>query len=318
MMVRTITLFIKGIFIYLYDLWFFVKNSNINFTSNSEAKLLSTLIASYHIVEKGLSMPNRRLGFGKEALKSLISKCNTYEQKYGCNNEQFQYAISIIKEYHDLHEENHFNLEKELQESINNILAKHDVPAAKQIEMSKEDFFASSAESFDKFSLSRHSMRHFSGSVELNRILDSLELAKHAPSACNKQIIKSYIITKSDMVQTILDMQQGNRGFGHLIDKVIVITTRYCGCTRYSDRFYPFVDAGIYTMNLLYALHYNQIGAIPLVWLSTRDRDHILRQHIGADMDEIPCLIVGIGEVANHIVCATSPRKNINETVIIR
>lgn len=316
-MVRTIILFIKGIFIYLCDLCFFVKYSNVDSTSNSEAKLLSTLIASYHIIEKGLSMPNRRLGFGAEALKSLISKCNLFEQRYGSNNGQFQYAISIIKEYDDLHKENHFELEKDLQDSINTILARHDVPAAEQMKMNKEEFFASSGDSFDKFSISRHSMRHFDGSVDIERILHSMELAQHAPSACNKQIIKSYIVTKREVVQTILDMQQGNRGFGHLIDKVIVITTRYCGCTRYSDRFYPFVDAGIYTMNMLYALHYNKIGAIPLVWLSSKERDSMLKKYIDANNDEIPCMIVGIGEVANNIVCATSPRKNINETVII-
>ena len=309
---------LKGINVFLNDYLFFVENSNIGISKITEAKLLSTLIASYHIIEKGLSMPNRRLGFGRDVMKALIRKCNDYASKYGVGNEQFQYAIAIIKEYDNLHKQSNYSLDEDLQLSINKLINYYDYPAAMQTVMSKEEFFGHTNDSFDLFSSSRHSTRHFSGKVETSRLLDALDLAKNAPSACNKQIVKSYIITNPDITKKILDLQQGNRGFGHLIDKLIVITTKYCGCTRYSDRFYPFVDAGIYSMNVLYSLHFYKIGAIPLVWLSTKERDKQLRKYIDAKNEEIPSLIIGVGDIADNVICANSPRKSIKETVIVR
>lgn len=309
---------LKGICVFYSDFLFFVENSNIGISKSSESKLLSTLIASYHIIEKGLSMPNRRLGFGRDAMKALIRKCNDYASKYGDGNQQFQYAIAIIKEYNNLHKQSNYLLDEDLQSSINNLINNYDYPAAMQTVMSKEEFFSHTNDSFDLFSSSRHSSRHFSGKVETSKILDALNLARNAPSACNKQIVKSYVITTQETVQKILELQQGNRGFGHLIDKLIVITTKYCGCTRYSDRFYPFVDAGIYSMNVLYSLHFCKIGAIPLVWLSTKERDKQLRIYIEAENEEIPSLIIGVGGIADNVIFANSPRKGIKETVIVR
>lgn len=317
-MLGKIKILLKGINVFLNDYLFFVENSNIGISKITEAKLLSTLIASYHIIEKGLSMPNRRLGFGRDVMKALIRKCNDYASKYGVGNEQFQYAIAIIKEYDNLHKQSNYSLDEDLQLSINKLINYYDYPAAMQTVMSKEEFFGHTNDSFDLFSSSRHSTRHFSGKVETSRLLDALDLAKNAPSACNKQIVKSYIITNPDITKKILDLQQGNRGFGHLIDKLIVITTKYCGCTRYSDRFYPFVDAGIYSMNVLYSLHFYKIGAIPLVWLSTKERDKQLRKYIDAKNEEIPSLIIGVGDIADNVICANSPRKSIKETVIVR
>ena len=316
-MKQLIKLYIQGVMVCLKDLIFFVRHSNVSLSNNSEAKLMSTLIASYHIIEKGLSMPNRRLGFGSEVMKGLILKCSTYAARYGDGSDQFQYAIGIIREYDNLHKKSHYPLSDSLQQDIDKILSAYDFPAAQQMEMSRETFFAQANASFEQFSMSRHSTRHFDGSVSAELLMKAMDLARHAPSACNKQIVKAYVVTNPTKTKEILDLQEGNRGFGHLIDKVVVITTRYCGCTRYSDRFYPFVDAGIYSMNLLYALHYYQVGAIPLVWLSTEERDKTLRRMIAAADDEMPCLVVGVGAVAEHVVCASSPRKNLSETVIV-
>lgn len=310
-------LFVEGCMVYWHDLVFYFKNSNIRYQNETEAKLLSTLIASYHIIEKGLSMPNRRLGFGQDVLLGLVQKINSYIPIYGDSNEQLLYAVSIIKEYDILHKQNKFVLGSNVQSAIDSVLAYFDVRPAKQIENTRETFFSKTKSSFDVFSSSRHSTRHFSGPVPLEKVLEAMSLAQNAPSACNKQPMKSYIVTDKFKLKQIIGLQQGNRGFGHLIDKIIVVTTRFSGCVKYSDRFYPFVDAGIYAMNVLYSLHFYEIGAIPLVWLSTHQRDEELRGLIGAASDEMPCLLVGIGEVSEKLVSPLSPRKSLTDVVFI-
>ena len=174
-MFRQLILVLKGIGVFYNDLKFFIENSNIDHSNNTKAKLLSTLIASYHIVEKGLSMPNRRLGFGKEAVMALSAKCSLYAQKYGDNNDQFRYAISILKEYDDLHKQYNFTLDVDLQKSISDLIEKYNIPAARQNQMTKDEFFAYTESSFDKFSVSRHSTRHFGGSIETAKIIEYIK-----------------------------------------------------------------------------------------------------------------------------------------------
>ena len=315
--ITEIILFLRGLRIYMTDLAHYMRYSNISMQNETESKLLCTLIASYHIIEKGLSMPDRRLGFGRDALIQLIGKCKKYMALYGNNNVQVRYALGIIKEYDVIHKQSNFKLDKELQSVIDDILCNQDIEPAEQLLISSDEFFSNKLASFDKFSASRHSTRHFGGKISIDTIKEALKLAQNAPSACNKQPILSYVVEDSTKVKEILDMQQGNRGFGHLIDKLIVITTRYAGCLRYEDRFYPFIDAGIYCMNLLYALHFKEIGAIPLIWLDSSERNERLLSIIHANSEEIPCLIIGIGKVAEHVICATSPRKDLNEIVKI-
>ena len=69
---------LSGISYYYNDMVYFRKQSNLGAKNNSEERMRASLTASYHIIEKGLSMPNRRLGFGQERLISLIKECERY------------------------------------------------------------------------------------------------------------------------------------------------------------------------------------------------------------------------------------------------
>ena len=313
---HNLSFLLSGISYYYNDMMYFRKQSNLGAKNNSEERMRSSLTASYHIIEKGLSMPNRRLGFGQERLTSLIKECERYYKLYG-EHKQLDYAISIVKEYDELHKRENYKLENNIQCMIDEILLCFPkVKSATQLVFTKKEYFAHAKESFDTFSTSRHSMRHFGGSVSLGTIEKVIELAKNAPSACNKQPVRVHILSDKKIVAQVLEMQQGNRGFGQDIDKVLIITTQFTGCTRYSERYMPFMDSGIFVMNLLYALHFYEVGAIPLVWLNSPQRDNLLRELVGIPEFEMPVIILGVGDVTDDIVCALSPRLNTMDLLI--
>lgn len=307
-----------GVSYYFNDMRYFMRWSNLGSKGNSEANKRASMTATYHIIEKGLSMPNRRLGFGREKLLSLIKECQCYYDEYGMNN-QLEYAISIVKEYDELHKTQSFKLDVDLQKKIDELLSRFpQILAAHQESFTKEEFFAQSSSPFDLFSNSRHSMRHFCGEIPISEIEKAIDLAKNAPSACNKQPVRLYVVKEKGKVKNVLDLQQGNRGFGENIDKVIIITTQFTGCTRYSERYMPFMDAGIFSMNLLYALHFYHIGAIPLVWLNSKKRDSMLRNIVSIPEEEIPAIIVGVGDVSDTVICAKSPRLETKELFMVK
>lgn len=305
---RSVPQFFSGIGYYLGDFGYFRHTSKLNYRYRSLDSAIATLAASYHIIEKGLSMPNRRLGFGRERLIYLIDECQHFYSLYG-NHPQLDYSVAIVKEYDELHKKEGYPLDSSLQDKVDSLLKKFpDSLPAEQKTFTKVQYFADINASFDIFSASRHSMRHFAGAVSEGQIQKAVDLAKNAPSACNKQPVRVYLISEKEKTRRILKMQQGNRGFGQDIDKVLIITTQYSGCTRYSERHMPFIDAGIFTMNLLYSLHFNKVGAIPLVWLNSKKRDKELREMTGIPYGEIPAIIIGVGSVSDSIICAISPR----------
>ena len=303
---------LEGFTVFSNDLLYFIKCSNLGSLNHTKDSCQESLTALYHIIEKGLSMPNRRLGFGQEKMIFLIEKCSIYYKEFGLDS-QLTYALSIIKEYDELHKKENYQLENNLQIKIDSILSDHpEINTAKQKIFTKQQYFSKCCAPFDDFSSSRHSMRHFCGQISVKKIEKSIELAKNAPSACNKQPVRIYLVSNQEIKSKILDLQQGNRGFGHNIDKVLIVTTQFSGCTRYSERYMPFIDAGIFSMNLLYSLHFYEIGAIPLVWLNSKKRDNALRRLVGISPHEVPTIMIGIGEVADEVMCANSPRLDTN------
>lgn len=303
----------SGFSYYWEDYNYFRRTSKINMCCKSLDSAIATLAASYHVLEKGLSMPNRRLGFGRERLLFLINECQRFYKEYGLHS-QLSYSVAIVKEYDELHKKEGYPLEPFLQGKIDELLEIFpEIIPAEQETFTKIQYFADINKPFDVFSASRHSMRHFAGGGTEAQIHNAVDLAKNAPSACNKQPVRVYLISEKEKVRKVLDMQQGNRGFGQDIDKVLIVTTQYSGCTRYSERYMPFMDAGIFTMNLLYSLHFNEVGAIPLVWLNNKKRDKELRTLSGIPYDEIPAIIIGVGDVSDSIICAISPRLETNQ-----
>ena len=305
-----------GISVFLHDWNFYFKNSHLK-EAESRDKCRCSFISGYHIIEKGLSMPNRRLGFGKIVLSSVIDQCLNYAKKFGIDDDQFKVALSVIKAYDKLHKASNFDLGGDLQNKIDEVLTLCDVEPVEQYSFTRDDFFSKTNSPFDEFSKSRHSTRHFCGTVSLEVVKNAIELAQCAPSACNMQTTRVHIVTDKKLCQKLLNMQQGNRGFGQQIDKVILLTVKFCGCSKYESRFTPFVDCGILTMNLLYALHFYKIGAIPLIWLNNNKRNKELRKMLDITSDEMPSIVIGIGQVDNQTKCPASPRDNINNIIKI-
>lgn len=302
---------------FVYDLKYFYKVSNVKRIRKTKEQKLGSLIGSYHIIEKGLSMPRRRLGFGVPAVLNLIEECNDYYNEFGNDNSQFSHAVQVVYEYEELHRQNNYELPDYLSEKIRELHSMVPLEPSHQETLSKEEFFKYTNSSFDKFSSSRHSTRHFDGPANKDLVLKAISLAQNAPSSCNKQPTRIHYILNNRLVKDILLEQRGNRGFGQDICSIIVLTTNMSCYSQVGERRSGFVDLGIYTMNLLYALHYYKIGAIPLIWLSDKKRDKWIMEKLGGASEEIPVLIIGLGNVSETPSLVNSPRKEINEVLIM-
>ena len=68
---------------YLYDMKRYTKHSFELSKDKTKRHMETNLIFFYHKIEKGLSLPHPRVGFGKKVVTHLISLLSDYHVKYG-------------------------------------------------------------------------------------------------------------------------------------------------------------------------------------------------------------------------------------------
>ena len=302
----------KAYIIYFTDIKRYIENSNTINSGDNENKLIGLIIARYHVIEKGLTMPNMRFGFGKSVLITLINDCITFYNNYDRNNIQMHHAIEVINEYKLVHDQNNIPIDREILSKYNVLLKLiSSIESSRQIAMTKGTYFSDVNSSFDKFSESRHSLRNFTGKLSIEKISKALELAQNAPSSCNRQTTIVYIVENKETIFDILAIQDGNRGFGHLADKILVLTCDVSSYIGLKERNLQYIDAGIYLMNLLYSLHFYQVGACTLNWNDNPEIDKKIRKILDLHPFETIIALIACGNVPDIINLTKSKRKKL-------
>lgn len=271
-----------------------------------------------HVVEKGIAMPNRRLGFGTDKVMELTSKLNDFSSKYSVNNTAYNAGIAALREYHFIHEKERFQLSEEVEKAITPFLDESSVNSDREI-YTPDTFYNNLDESFDVFSLSRHSVREFSidQEVPVDELIECVKLAQSAPSACNRQHARVHIVSDKTMIMKCLSMQNGNRGFGNLANKLLIITGDLQTVLGSQEFFDLNTNVGIFIMNLSYALHYHRIAHCILNWYAMPKDDKVLRKYVGIpDQENIVSFIV-CGKVPECFKVAVSPRKPVEQIITL-
>ena len=285
-----------------------------NSFNNDRSAILSSLLVKAHVLEKGITMPERRLGFGYDRVVSLISDCELVIKRYGTEIIELQAALADLKQYLDIHKKAEFQLPSHIEKGIENLLTKLTINDDNCFYNTREEYFRK-CENYAEFAQSRHTVRWFSKEpVQRERLLKAIALAQTAPSACNRQSTRLYVIEDEDKKKICQSIQNGNRGFGDKADKWILITAEL-GAWAYRDINSAYIDTGIFAMSLLNALHYYGIGACTLNAHLDAEQMQCLQKEIGYPESELPILFVIIGNLPNEFWIAKSRRKEINEIV---
>jgi len=278
---------------------------------------LARIIMGYHMIEKGLTMPKRRLGFGIAALNELMTNIESFEKQFGNTEQQLQIAIGVIRQYYDTHiEANYVFDNSDFSVRLNAFVSmRKAIPAVKQYHFSSNEFYSNNEREFPKFAQSRHTVRHFAGTINEEDIAASVKLAMTAPSACNRQHVRVHCIVDHLVQEKILSLQGGNRGFGTNADKLLLISTDLEDLRWAEERNDAFTNAGIFLMNLCYALHYHKIAHCILNWSVSHDVDEKLRTIADIPNNELIVCILACGKTPEEFEVARSTRKQLEDVL---
>ena len=284
---------------------------------SDETKLTGEIIKNYHVVEKGLTMPDSRLGFGQNKVLLLCNDCKMYYSRYNKLEKQIAHAISVLLEYKKFNEQGNYKLSKEVENALNDIeeLARlNRVNKCAQTSITKENYFKDAHSAFDKFSKSRKSVRNYtSENIPMEKLSDVVKLALNTPSACNRQTSRVYIYDNKKEIADILNIQNGSRGFGHLANKLLVITAELGVFANAFERNQAYIDGGIFAMNLLYSLHFHEIAACILNCSSDYKKDIALRNICKVKDSEVLIAMIVCGIPPEEFSIALSQRYDAQE-----
>lgn len=278
--------------------------------SKSREKMRTYVIMQVHIIEKGLSLSDVKPWFGQPKIATLIKYTKDYFIKYG--DYKILYLVcSTIQAYFDYFNDLNDVPETLLQDynNLKNLLSDYQEPnlnggvvhVNKVVE--KRNYF-----DFSDFAASRHSVRSFTGEpVNDNDICDALKISETTPSACNRQPWYNYVITDKNRIIDILATQQGSRQFKEQVSALIITasSSHFFFDEEYNQMYF---NVGLYSMNLMYALHSKGLGIIPLNMGISEERLKTIRTLCGIPDNQMPISLIAIGTLPQEYKYAKSPR----------
>lgn len=311
---------LKILYFYYLDSVRFARYSNSVAVNCSKSRMMANIIYQYHVVEKGLAMPNRRWNFGHPKILLLIMDCHRFIDRYGKDNDELRCAVGVLRTYLDQHTVNGVEVQDHVAVQIRALCNRvPDAEPVHQKSMTNEEYFAAVNSPFIDFAPSRASVRNYASvPVPIGEILKAVDIAKSAPSACNRQSTRVYIVQERAKIDRLLAYQNGNKGFGHLADKLLILTAEIASFRGAAERSFGWMDCGIFAMNLMYALHYLRIGCCPLNAGISPSAEKNVRELLEIPPEEVVCLFMTCGYVPDRVALTRSERKRTEEIARLR
>jgi len=283
-------------------------------------RLESDIIVLVHSIEKGLSIDNPRKGFGIAKIKKLLQLMNKFVEEKTAKEECILMAISALKEYFEFEDgikvdSQEYNENKNnylLFLNNNNIALKDIDPSYGGTILINHQIKYNEAALLDILN-NRHSIRDFKDEpVSINSIKSAIEEAQHAPSACNRQAVRVYIICGKQK-EKLYGWLSGVGGFEKSTDKYLLITGKISAYNMMEFNQF-IVSASIFAAYLTLTLQAKNIGACviqrPLLY---DDSWSNIAKEFDIPLDEQIVCAVGVGMLKDSYKVPRSHRYNIDK-----
>ncbi|EKO3707922.1 nitroreductase family protein [Vibrio metschnikovii] len=274
----------------------------------NESNIKAWILQDKHRIEKGLSLPEPRLGFGGEVLKRLDFNLKEYLNIVG-EDEVFLIGVGAFKAYENFHSSLGFILPDEIKSIFTSYKKFYELELTNSVGLKESITSPLTSQQLKHFFSTRSSCRKYNMEkhIDKNLLIEAVDIAKLTPSVCNRQPWRVNFF-KGNKLNEILKLQNGNTGFGDSIPCVAVVTSDLGAFYSPSERNQAFVDGGMFSMSLLYSLHSLGLSACALNWCDTFGVRKKFSKLNYINQSEIVNMIIAIGYADDGAQVAKSPR----------
>lgn len=278
------------------------------------------LLFQYHKLEKGLCMPGKKRFFGYDPASATLGILKRWrESGLSTRDPVYLGAIETVRAYRSRLDETppqrgellRQALDSELQRSTETYPSLQ-TPMSVASAMDQEVIVA-----LEKLAVARRSVRSFrSDDVSQHVIKRAITIAQLSPSACNRQPCSIHVYKKREQIDAMLELQNGNRGFGHTIPVLLVLTAAANCFFDASERQEPYIDGGLFAMSLILALQAQSVSTCCLNWCVEPAQDKAA--HLLGDIpaSERIVMYIAVGYADENALVPRSPRRSIENIVV--
>lgn len=262
---------------------FFVEYASLPSSPDRVGVVVKDILVQGHALEKGHAHENRRpTGFGHARVEQ-IQACLDEANELGSIDE-YAHQIGVDAVAAD---------RGEVVVECND----DDIFGVQFV--TNDDMFAP-VEGFPEFAAQRFSLRLYdypSAPVSVEAIKRAVEIAQTSPSACNRQCITAYWIPREYAhYDEIAQLQGGCEGFADNAAGLIALAADVKLFTH-GEYPYMFLDAGIFSLNLAYALQSERIGSCLLNGALVSDKRKQAEKLIGCKPSEHLAMFVLVSKI---------------------
>lgn len=262
----------------------------------------------YHKLEKGMSFNSQRRNAGINAADSIMQMCTTSNSSYAD-----QVALDALGKYVNKCDLDQANLDKILDFLKEKSFVSSDLSGVHRY--TQEDLHRGVLSSPEDFFLSRFSIRSYAPQVPSMEIIErAVILAMKSPSVCNRQGWGVICIDNKEVIKSALKLQNGNAGFGHEVPMLLILTSDLKAFDVPSERNQGWIDGGMFSMSLVWALHSLGLASCCLNWSRNAKHDLLLREVIRLPSSNNVLMMLAVGfSNAESKVCQSqrNPHSNI-------
>lgn len=281
---------------FLYDFGRFIKFSAWKHDMNDLETRNYYLVKVYHALEKTMSYKTRDPQYGWTTaflLLEILKKANS-AKSLGFHD---HVGAKILNLFLNLPEnKNTKNAQKIADELALLNFAQFTESDQAVKSYSIEQFNKGLLSSPEDFFLSRFSLREFKNEIVDNNLIEkAISLTIKTPSVCNRQPWHLYYTSDRNIIDETLQFQSGNRGFGHKIPNLMIITADLKAFMSGDEHYQHWIDGGMISMSVIYAFHSLGIASCCLNWSQTPKNDINLRKKINIQDNHTIIMLLAFG-----------------------
>ena len=294
----------------MYDAGRYQKFSGTCCVKQTPQQIDAEITKIYHAIEKGLSLPTPRPGFGRERIAALCDLLEARISDGGAWTRACANAVNALDGYAQFNAARHTPISpcvtRVLDLAHAHGFATDGSPTRSLL---RTDVIAATCFDAQRFFWSRHSIRQFApGPLDYAKVHRAIDMARSTPSVCNRQSGRVLIVSNTGSNFDLLRHQNGNAGFGHHAQAVLVVTSDLNCFLEPEERYQPWIDGGMFAMSLILALHAEGLGACCLNWSSDVRTDKAFRAAAELKDEENVIMLIAVGNLPETLSVANSER----------
>jgi nitroreductase len=283
-------------------------NSYSPFVDKSRRAFYKIIIEA-HTIEKGLSLSDPKLLFGKDKIRFVMAALSRYDIRH--SPVPAHMSLGALDAYVNFHAR--AGMTDPLLDEIAGYLKTWEARLPRPWKGGTRDysFNGHPPGTLQHLMASRSSIRTLRPTpLSPDQILEAIAIAQLAPSQCNRQSSRVHAYQDPGRIKELLALQGGSRGFAESVGNLFVVSSDICAWGGPGQRNQAYVDGALFAMCLMFACRSMGWGACPLNLAIDHKTETAIRRAGGIPAGERLIMMIAFGEpLAPETRVAFSPRR---------